>query len=172
MLIIFAGLPASGKSTLASALARHTKAVYIRIDTIEQAVRDSGLSANGPVGYVVAYGIATDNLRIGRTVVCDSVNPLNISRSAWRDVALRVGVPSIEVEVVCSDQQEHQHRIESRTSDVPGLRLPTWSDVSQRQYERWETSRIEIDTAGQTPAQSLSHLLQLIERNTSKTTNA
>ena len=104
MLIVFAGLPASGKSTLSAALARHTDAVYVRVDTIEQAIRDSGLSADGPVGYMVAYGIARDNLRTGRTVVCDSVNPLAVTRHAWRDVALQVGVPCVEVEVVCSDK--------------------------------------------------------------------
>ena len=40
VLFIFAGLPGSGKSTLAGVLAREIRAVYIRIDTIEQALRD------------------------------------------------------------------------------------------------------------------------------------
>ena len=39
MLIIFSGLPGSGKSTIARALARRLGAVYLRIDTIEQAIR-------------------------------------------------------------------------------------------------------------------------------------
>ena len=39
MLIIFSGLPGSGKSTIARALARRLRAVYLRIDTIEQAIR-------------------------------------------------------------------------------------------------------------------------------------
>lgn len=39
-LFIFAGLPATGKTTLARQLARHLNAVHLRIDTIEQALRD------------------------------------------------------------------------------------------------------------------------------------
>jgi len=38
-LYIFAGLPASGKTTLAQLLAVELKAVHLRIDTIEQALR-------------------------------------------------------------------------------------------------------------------------------------
>ncbi|MFP5386577.1 MAG: AAA family ATPase [Bacteriovoracia bacterium] len=39
-LIIFSGLPGSGKSTLASLLATHLKATYLRIDTLEQGLKD------------------------------------------------------------------------------------------------------------------------------------
>jgi predicted kinase len=38
MLIIFGGLPATGKTTLSRALARELGAVHVRIDTIEQAI--------------------------------------------------------------------------------------------------------------------------------------
>ena len=41
MLIIFGGLPASGKTTIARDLARQLGATYLRIDTIEQALRES-----------------------------------------------------------------------------------------------------------------------------------
>ena len=46
----------------------------------------------GPAGYVVAYGVAEDNLRIGRIVVADTVNPVQATRDAWLDVARRAGV--------------------------------------------------------------------------------
>ena len=44
---------------------------------------------------------AEDNLRLACTVVADSVNPLPITREAWRAVAGRAGVPVLEIEVVC-----------------------------------------------------------------------
>ena len=43
MLIVIGGLPGVGKTTIARELARQTAAVHIRIDSIEQAIRDSGL---------------------------------------------------------------------------------------------------------------------------------
>ncbi len=70
MLYIFGGLPGTGKSTLASALAGASGAVYIRVDTIEQAVRDSGLVLDGPAGYLVGYALAFDNLILGRGCGC------------------------------------------------------------------------------------------------------
>jgi hypothetical protein len=45
MLIVFAGLPASGKSTIARSLPRELGAVWLRIDSIEQAIRESGVVA-------------------------------------------------------------------------------------------------------------------------------
>lgn len=43
MLYIFSGLPGTGKSTLAQYLAKTLGAVYLRIDTIEQAMKDEGI---------------------------------------------------------------------------------------------------------------------------------
>ena len=42
MLIIFGGLPGIGKTTIARELARQLGAIHVRIDSIEQAIRDSG----------------------------------------------------------------------------------------------------------------------------------
>ncbi len=39
MLIVFSGLPGTGKTTIAQAVVRRCGAVYLRIDTIEQALR-------------------------------------------------------------------------------------------------------------------------------------
>ncbi|HEV2547953.1 MAG TPA: AAA family ATPase [Stellaceae bacterium] len=89
MRIAFGGLAGTGKTTLARALADADRAVYLRIDTIEQTLRSSGtLAADvGPAGYMVAYALAEANLGLGHVVVADSVNPLRITRQAWCDVA-------------------------------------------------------------------------------------
>jgi predicted kinase len=108
MLIIFAGLPASGKSTIARALARELGAVWLRIDSIEQAIRESGVVAGSldDAGYRAAYAVAEDNLRLGRVVIGDSVNPWMLTRNAWPDTGLRIGARVVEIETVCSDVEE------------------------------------------------------------------
>lgn len=164
MLYIFGGLPGTGKTALSKALARKLKAMHLRIDTIEQALRLGGKPVTGPEGYLVAYGVAEDNLRLGLSVVADSVNPLQVTRLAWRDVAARAGAPYAEIEVVCSDEAEHRRRVEGRQTDVPGLRLPTWSDVVSREYEPWDTAPLHIDTAGQTVEESIAALFQAVLR--------
>ncbi len=162
MLIIFAGLPATGKSTLSRELARELEAVYLRIDTIECALVVA-LPPGHPIddlGYRVAYAVAGDNLRFGRTVVADSVNPLEITRQAWRSVATRASVKSVDVEIVCSDPVEHRRRVETRVADIAGHKLPTWQEVTAREYDVWTRSRIVVDTAGKTATQALDELRQ------------
>ena len=147
-LFIFAGLPGTGKTHLARRLAQHMGAVCLRIDTIEQALRDlCRLQVEGE-GYRLAYRVAADNLALGRDVVADSCNPLELTRREWEQVAVNQNASFVNIEVICSDRNEHRRRIETRVTDIPGLKLPAWDDVMQREYEPWTWDRICIDTAG------------------------
>ena len=146
MLIVLSGLPGVGKTAIARELARTTGAVHLRIDSIEEVLRAAGVAVEGE-GYAVAYAVAEDNLRLGRTVIADCVNAWPLTRSEWRAVADRAGVPAFDVEVVCSDRDEHRRRVESRQPDIPGHRPPTWQDVIDRDYRPWDRERLVVDAA-------------------------
>lgn len=54
MLISFSGLPGVGKSSVARLVAQRLKAVWLRVDSLEQALLTSGVlrrEALGPAGY-------------------------------------------------------------------------------------------------------------------------
>lgn len=164
MLIVFGGLPGTGKTTIARELARQLGAVYVRIDSIEQTLRDYGL-ADGSMddaGYRVAYAVAADNLSLGRIVIADSVNPLPVTRDAWAAVAKLAGSAIWEVEVVCSDVEEHRRRAETRRSDIPGLKLPTWQEIVSREYSPWDREHVVVDTARRSVEQSVQRLRKAI----------
>lgn len=98
-------------------------------------------------GYRVGYAVAEDNLRVGRIVIADSVNPIAATREAWHAVAKRAGTRAIDVEMICSDRERHRERIETRVADIPGHRVPTWQEVVDRDYHTWHGDRLVIDTA-------------------------
>jgi len=166
MLIAFGGLPATGKKTMARALAEVRGAVYLRIDTIEQTLRSSGALAGdvGAAGYMVAYALAEANLRLGHVVVADNVNPLLITRQAWRYVAAAAGASIVEIEIVCSDRDEHRRRVETRSIDVSGLTAPSWEQVLRRDYEVWDRPHLIIDTARRSSEEALAELQLEIDR--------
>jgi predicted kinase len=163
-LVIFSGLPGAGKSTLAAQLASRLSATYLRIDTIEQGLREiCGLTNTGGSGYELAHRIAQENLMLGNNVVADSVNPWHLTRDGWNRVALDAGARYVNVEVVCTDEHEHKRRVETRIATVPGLKLPTWQDVLQRDYQPWSGQRIVVDTAGKSADHCLTELLSAKE---------
>lgn len=153
MLITFGGLPGTGKTTLAKQLSRQISATYLRIDTLEQGLRSiADFPEKYPaLGYSLAYSLTRENLSLGQLVVTDSVNPIELTRKAWAKIALETGVQLIEIEIICSDSIEHRRRVETRASDIPGLRLPTWEQVITREYDPWITPHLIIDTAIQAP---------------------
>ena len=161
-LFIFAGLPASGKTTLAQHLAADLKAVHLRIDTIEQAIRDLCAYQVEGEGYRLAHRIAADNLRLGLSVVADSCNPIEVTRREWEEVAKAERAEFVNVEVVCSDSVEHLRRVEGRSNSVPNLKLPTWDEVVAREYHSWSVPRIIVDTAGNLPEASYEELRALL----------
>jgi len=163
VLFIFSGLPGVGKSSLARLVASEYGAAWLRVDTIEQTLRDlCGYDPQGE-GYRLAYRIATDNLRAGVCVVADSCNPIELTRDEWEAVATDNGVQAVNIEIVCSDRNEHRRRVETRLTDVDGLKLPTWADVEAREYHPWTARHITIDTAGKTPEESFEELTKIIE---------
>lgn len=162
MLIVVGGLPATGKTTICIALAAELRVPHVRIGTIEAAIgRAEGAFADSnewrsPPGYDVGCAIAADQLRLGLDVVAESVNPVGPSRDAWRATRAQSGAGVLEVEVVCSDADEHRRRAEGRTVEIPGLTKPTWEQIRLRHSERWDRERLVVDTAALAVEESAS----------------
>jgi predicted kinase len=164
VLVVVGGLPGTGKSTVASALVRRTGFAYLRVDRIEQAIVGSGelRAALGPVGYLVAYDVAAEQLRHGVSAVVECVNPLAATRDAWRDIAAGNAAGLLEVELICTDLAAHRTRVQTREVDIPGLVLPSWREVLERDYEPWDHDHLVIDTATQSPAAAVETILRAV----------
>lgn len=129
--------------------------MHLRIDTIEQAMRNAGQTVAGPEGYLVARDVAREKLQLGLPVIVDAVNPIAYTRELWRVVAGETAARLLEVELVGGDIARHRRRVETRSVDVDGLKLPTWQDVLDREYEPWATATT-LDTACRTVDQCVA----------------
>jgi predicted kinase len=160
MLVVLSGLPGTGKTTIGKALARRRAATYVRVDEIEHALMQGpNLGRDiGPAGYLIAFAIASSNLKIGNLVIGDSVNPVPESRNGWRNVANGLDCPVLDVEVICSDESEHRRRVEARKADIVGFELPTWAYVKARDYAPWTEDRLVLDTAALNPDDAVAQI--------------
>ena len=111
-LYIFSGLPGTGKSTLAKRLAQETGALYMRIDTVEQALHELCNYSVGAEGYQLSYRLIADNLKLGVSAIADSCNTIKLTRDEWEQVATRESAVFSNIEIRCSDSTEHRHRVE------------------------------------------------------------
>ena len=153
LLVVIGGLPAVGKTAVCRALLGERPMTppmtWLRVDSIEQALRRSGEMAPdmpGGAGYYAAAAVAGDVLSTGGDVLVECVNPLPITRRLWERTAVDAGSRLLQVELVCSDRDEHRRRVEQRVSDIEGLVLPGWRDVLQRDYAPWPEADLRLDT--------------------------
>lgn len=160
VLIAFAGLPGTGKSTIARALSVATGAVFLRIDEIEARIRAREPARDiGPEGYEIAAALAASNLALGHNAITDCVNPWPLTRAIFAEAARRGGARMLGVETRCSDAALHRARVEGRAADVPGLVLPTWQKVLERDYQPWEAADVRLDTARLTVPQAVAAIV-------------
>ena len=165
-LIALAGLPGVGKSSIARDLARRTGAMWLRIDSMDQAIWASGTAPNDLLDwtYRAAQAVAADNLVLGLDVIADCVNDCEDAREGWEAAARRARSEIVWLEIVCSDATEHRRRIEMRTADIAGLSLPGWDAVVGRAYASWTRDRFTVDTTHRGPATCGEEAFRLLRK--------
>jgi predicted kinase len=155
-LVVMAGLPGTGKSTIAEVIGNRVGLPVVSVDPIESAILSAGIDSDQPTGlaaYLVAETIAEAVLTGGAGVIVDAVNAVEPARDQWVRLAARQNVPAKFVEVVCSDPELYRTRLASRSRDRPHFAEPTWHAVEQSidEWESWSGSsaavpRITLDS--------------------------
>jgi predicted kinase len=149
--IVVAGLPGSGKSTVANGLGGRLGLPVLSVDPIESAILASGIGRSfetGLAAYLVAQSLAAEQLRLGLSVVIDAVSPVEQARMMWRQLAAEHDAALTIIECIL-DPEIHRSRIEARVRDLHGIPEVTWSDVEERrvEYAQWHEERHVLDTS-------------------------
>ena len=151
MLIVVAGLPGSGKSTMAVDLGRALNCAVLGVDQAEAAMWRAGVSQSAPThhaAYLVVAALAAEQLTLGHDVIVDAVNGPEPARAQWRDLAGQMDAELKFIVVECGDDRIFQDRIERRSRNIEGFPEPIWEGVLRRRAEfpPWTDERLMIDS--------------------------
>jgi predicted kinase len=151
MLIVLSGLPATGKTVLAAAVARGLGVVLLSVDPVDSALAAEGVRESGSAGraaYAVVGAMAEQNLALGTTVVVDAVNAVGEAKTFWIELARRRGARLLAVETILSDRVLHRERLSGRVREL-AIAEPTWEAVILRRDEwvAWPFAALVVDSA-------------------------
>lgn len=154
-LIVMAGLPGTGKSTLAESIAKAKNIPLFSVDPIESAILKAGIEKSfetGVAAYLVASAIASEQIKLGSSVIIDAVNAEEEAKDVWRDLAKKHEVQLLVIETFLSDESRHQTRLEARVRNLHGIPEVTWDKVDARKkiYTPWKEPTLRLDSVDST----------------------
>ncbi len=152
-LIVFSGLPGTGKSTLAEAIGKADQIPVFAKDWLEATLVRSGLKPTGEgkslgfAGYELLTILAQRQLMLGQSVILDSVAASQTIRDTWFKLSEEYGADYRVIECISSDESLHRLRLKERHRTIPGWHELEWSDVERVRgyYSLWEGERLVLD---------------------------
>lgn len=152
-LIVFTGLPGTGKSTLAEALGKQLSIPVFAKDWLEATlIRCELIPSNqekplGSAGYELLTVLAECQLMLEQSVILDSVAGTVSIRETWKDISKQYNAQWIVIECVCTDESLHRSKLASRQRKIPGWHEPQWADIEKAKgyYAPWVGERLVLN---------------------------
>lgn len=162
MLVLIAGLPGTGKTTVARAFAALSGAAHLNSDVLR---RDLGLMGHyAPEDKQRVYEALLEQTRYalseGRTVVVDSTFYNEAVRTAFRAVAVDCRVPLRWVEVTASEATLQKRLQQPRPDSEADFAV--YQNIL-RQFEPLPDNRLVIDTDSDTPEGAAKKIAQYLD---------
>lgn len=148
-LILFSGIPGTGKSTLSEDIARILHIPVFSLDWILGALLLSELRVQKQGFYATtAEALLTmliqRQLMLGQSAILDTPANTVSERKRWQNLAQSHNAAFYGIETICSDIVLHQRRVEGRKRGIPG-----WHDTVDWSHVESMRSTREVWTADQ-----------------------
>lgn len=150
-LIVFAGLPGTGKSTLADATGRELGIPVFAVDWLLGSLTPfGGYHADQPLetGAELLTTLAFRQLLLGQSAILDFPAEDVATRTRWQTLARAAGAEFRAVLCTCSDPAVHRSRLEGRGRGIPGWHEGgNWANVQRRlaEFPPWTGEVLTVD---------------------------
>jgi adenylate kinase family enzyme len=167
LVVVFTGLPGTGKSTMSDLTARRLGIPAFSGDWLLGALQPAHgvLALLDRPTYLRTYhqllrSLIVRQLMLGQSAIVDCVVD-DMTLTDWQMETDSRGCLLYVVECVCSDESLHRQRVEGRTRDIPGWHEVGWDHVLRM---RAELSPIRADRLMLDSVQSAPANLELVQK--------
>ena len=166
-LVIFSGLPGTGKSTLANRLALELRWALIRIDDIAGDAPEDASFRFWDEKILVLLSIAEEQLKLGVSVIADSVF-MGTDRIHAQEIVENHDAIFRPVFCFLSDEALWEKRVTKRAEQHDDIDVATWTQIQhQRQwFAPWESGTSLFSDAVDPVDQNYKKVLDFVSDQT------
>ena len=152
VLVVFSGVPGSGKSTVAERVGTALAVPVFALDWLLGSLTPFGMRHRTDlmdVGHELLTTLAYRELSAGRSAILDATGEDPAVRARWAGLAAAAHAAFVPVVCACTDPALHRRRVEGRVRGIPGWAdAGDWANVTARLavFPPWPGS-LFVDTA-------------------------
>jgi len=138
-LIIFSGLPGTGKSTFASRLAHELRMPLLCIDDVVGDIPENPDIAFWDSKVAILLRLVDVQLELGLSVIVDSVF-MNKDRNHAQEIARKNEAQFLPIYVFVSDEDIWKERVRTRYQEMKNNNVATWEQIQRQRshFRSWE----------------------------------
>lgn len=145
-IVLFAGLPGTGKSTLAYRLAQDKGWCLLSKDQINRSLERENID-NGRAGYEVLIDLAELNVKNSVSVILDASFGFENLRQKVQEMAKIYQANFFGIECISTDEEVLKKRFDNRQEMVSGWKPADWIEHNRVKgyWQRWDNDRLTLD---------------------------